>query len=169
MKTTKFLAVLLLVVAVTRVQVKAADLTSSINAVVKSYLEIKNALASDNSKAANDAAKKFTENIKNINAGQMDAKQKSVWQKYAEKLRFDGQHIGESTDIKHQREHFGSLSANMFTVLKALKANEMVLYEQYCPMAKKTWLNETATIKNPYLGKEMPTCGVVKETLKATK
>lgn len=99
----------------------------------------------------------------------MDAKQKSVWQKYAEKLRFDGQHIGESTDIKHQREHFGSLSANMFTVLKALKANEMVLYEQYCPMAKKTWLNETATIKNPYLGKEMPTCGVVKETLKATK
>ncbi|HTI58525.1 DUF3347 domain-containing protein [Mucilaginibacter sp.] len=169
MKTIKYIAIVLLFISAGRLRAETTDFNSSINAAVKSYLEIKNALASDNSKAANDAAKKFTNDLKGISADQLDAKQKAIWQKYAEKLRFDGDHIGESTDIKHQREHFGSLSANMFAVLKALKGNEMMLYEQYCPMAKKTWLNETAAIKNPYLGKEMPSCGVVKETLKATK
>ncbi|HJP62854.1 MAG TPA: DUF3347 domain-containing protein [Mucilaginibacter sp.] len=169
MKTIKYLAIILLFVSVNQLQARPVDLNKSINAAVKSYLDIKNALATDNNKAANDAAKKFTEDLKGISADQMDAKQKLVWQKYAEKLRFDGQHISESTEIKHQREHFGSLSNNMIAVLKSLKGNEMTLYQQYCPMEKKSWLNETATIKNPYMGKEMPGCGVVKETLKASK
>ena len=169
MKTIKYLAIILLFVSVNQLQAGPVDLNKSINAAVKSYLDIKNALATDNSKAANDAAKKFTEDLKGISADQMDAKQKLVWQKYAEKLRFDGQYISESTEIKHQREHFGNLSTNMIAVLKSLKGNEITLYQQYCPMEKKSWLNETATIKNPYMGKEMPGCGVVKETLKASK
>jgi len=169
MKTIKYLAIILLFVSVNQLQAGPVDLNKSINAAVKSYLDIKNALATDNSKAANDAAKKFTEDLKGISADQMDAKQKLVWQKYAEKLRFDGQHISETTEIKHQREHFGNLSTNMIAVLKSLKGNEITLYQQYCPMEKKSWLNETATIKNPYMGKEMPGCGVVKETLKASK
>jgi len=169
MKTIKYLAIILLFVSANQLRAKPVDLNKSVNAVVKSYLDIKNALATDNSKAANDAAKKFTEDLKGISADQMDAKQKLVWQKYAEKLRFDGQHISETTEIKHQREHFGNLSTNMIAVLKSLKGNEITLYQQYCPMEKKSWLNETATIKNPYMGKEMPGCGVVKETLKASK
>jgi hypothetical protein len=169
MKTIKYLTVILFFISVNQLQAKPADVNKSVNDVVKSYLDIKNALATDNSKAANDAAKKFTNDLKSISADKMDAKQKAVWQKYAEKLRFDGQHISETTEIKHQREHFGNLSANMITVLKALKGNEMTLYQQYCPMEKKSWLNESAAIKNPYFGKEMPTCGVVKETMKPTK
>jgi hypothetical protein len=33
-------------------------------------------------------------------------------------------------------------------------------------MAKKSWISESSTIKNPYFGKKMLTCGVTKETLK---
>jgi uncharacterized protein DUF3347 len=147
----------------------AADIKSSINVVLKSYLDIKNALADDKGKAANEAAKQFTLALKDVPADQMDAKQKEAWQKYAEKLRFDGEHIGESTEIAHQREHFGSLSANLFALLKVFKDNDAVLYEQYCPMVKKTWLSESLTIKNPYMGSMMINCGVTKETLKAAK
>jgi len=169
MKTPKYFLAIILFVTIGQSQAKPVDVKASINAVLKSYLDIKNALAADNSKAANEAAKNFTTSLKAVSPGQMDDKQKAVWQQYAEKLRFDGDHISESTDIAHQREHFGSLSTNMFTVLKAFKTNDMALYQQYCPMAKKYWVSESSTIKNPYLGKSMPDCGVTKATLKAVK
>ena len=169
MKTIKYFAAIILFLSIGRLQAKPVEVKSAINAVFKSYLDIKNALAADNSKAANDAAKKFTAALKEVTADQMDVKQKEVWQKYGEKLRYDGDHISESTEIAHQREHFGSLSANMYAVLKAFKNNDITLYQQYCPMAKKTWLSESSTIKNPYYGKQMSECGVTKESFKASK
>jgi len=169
MKNIKYFLAIILFSAIGQSQAKPVDVKSSINAVLKSYLDIKNALAADNSKAANDAAKSFTTALKEVPSGQMDDKQKTVWQQYAEKLRFDGEHISESDAIAHQREHFGSLSANMFAVLKAFKTNNLALYRQYCPMAKKYWISESSAIKNPYLGKKMADCGVTKETLKPAK
>lgn len=167
MKSVKYIIALLLFTAAGQFPVKAADLNTAINNVVKSYLNIKNALAADNSKEANEEAKKFTAMLKAVSSALTDAKQKAAWNKYAEKLRFDGEHIGESERIAHQREHFGSLSANIYAVLKAFPANDKVLYKQYCPMAKQSWISETAAIKNPYYGKAMTECGVTKETLKA--
>jgi len=169
MRTIKYLAVIVLFLAANSVKSAPVDVNPAINNVLKSYLGIKNALATDNSKAANDEAKKFTVALKAVATSQMDAKQKEVWTKYAEKLRFDGEHIGESTEIAHQREHFGDLSANMYTVLKAFQANDVVLYKQYCPMAKKSWISESSAIKNPYYGKKMIECGVTKETMKTAK
>src|SRR5579872_6463811 len=169
MKTIKYFLAIVLFVVMGQGRAKAVDVKSSINSVLKSYLDIKNALAADNSKAANDAAKNFTTALKAVPAGQMDEKQKQVWQQYAEKLRYDGEHISESAAIAHQREHFGSLSSNLFAVLKAFKDNDLIVYKQYCPMAKQSWISESSAIKNPYLGKKMPDCGVTKETLKAAK
>ena len=169
MKNIKYFLAVLIFMALGQSQAKPIDVKSSINTVLKSYLDIKNALAADNNKAANDAAKNFTTALKAVPAGQMDDNQKKIWQQYAEKLRYDGEHIGESAEIAHQREHFGSLSSTLFTVLKAFKDNELIVYRQYCPMAKKSWISESSAIKNPYLGKKMPDCGVTKETLKAAK
>lgn len=169
MKTIKYLAAVILFVAVNTVKAAPADLHSAINNVYKSYLGIKNALATDNTKVANDEAKKFTAALKDVPVASMDAKQKAAWTKYAEKLRFDGDHISESTAIAHQREHFGSLSGNMYEVVKAFQTNDMVLYKQYCPMVKKSWLSESSAIKNPYYGKEMLGCGSTKETLQVSK
>lgn len=169
MKTIKYLTAILLLISATQIQAKAIDVKTSVNAVIKSYLDIKNALAADNTKSACEAAKKFTTALKDVPVDQMDAKQKETWQKYAEKLRFDGEHINESIELAHQRAHFGSLSANMYSILKVFKDNDVKLYQQYCPMAKRTWLSESSTIKNPYLGKKMANCGVTKETFSASK
>jgi hypothetical protein len=169
MKTIKYLAAFILFITVNTIKAAPADLHLAINSVYKSYLGIKNALAIDNSKAANDEAKKFTAALKDVPVSSMDAKQKAAWIKYAEKLRYDGDHISESTAIAHQREHFGSLSTNMYEVVKAFQTNDMVLYKQYCPMEKKSWLSESSTIKNPYLGKKMLDCGTTKETMQAAK
>jgi len=147
-------------------QVKAADNTGISN-LVKAYMGIKNALATDNSKTAGAEAKAFTEALKAVKVDAMDAVQKAAWTTHAEKLRFNGEHIGESTDIAHQREHFKTLSDEFYSLVKKTMANDVVLYRQYCPMKKAYWLSQSTVISNPYYGKEMDECGEVKETLKA--
>jgi len=155
------IAILLLMVATAK-----AGTTPSVNKVLAAYLEIKNALTDDDSKLANAKAATFTAALKEVNIDKLDAKQKTEWLKYSEKLRYDGEHISESTAIAHQREHFASLSKNLYAVVKALKANEQPVYWEYCPMKKQSWLSESKTIKNPYFGKSMSECGTVTETLK---
>jgi hypothetical protein len=166
MKTIKYLFIALLF---TNIAAKAqtSSVNTNVNAVIKAYLSLKDALVADNSALANDKAKAFTEALKAVDVKQLDAKQKSTWTAYGEKLRFDGDHISESQKLDHQREHFANLSKNMLTVVKAFKNNSMVIYEQYCPMKKATWLSETTAIHNPYYGKEMEDCGTTKATLKA--
>lgn len=167
MKTLKYLIVALLLSCVYSAKAQTS-VNANVNNVIKAYLGIKDALVADNNKLANDKAKAFTAALKEISTNQLDAKQKTTWLAYGEKLRFDGEHIGESDRIAHQREHFTSLSKNMLAVVKAFKNNSMVIYAQYCPMKKATWLSETTTIHNPYFGKEMEDCGTTTETLKAS-
>jgi hypothetical protein len=35
--------------------------------------------------------------------------------------------------------------------------------EAYCPMVKKSWLQKDGSIRNPYYGPAMPTCGEFKQ------
>lgn len=166
MKTIKILAIVLLMAA--GAQVKAAD-NAAISHLIKAYLGMKDALAADNSKAANAQAKLFTAAVKEVGASTMDATQKATWTKFGEKLRFNGDHISESTDIAHQREHFQKLSDDFYGMIKGMKSNDITLYRQYCPMKKAYWLSNSATIANPYYGSDMLECGEVKETVKAVK
>lgn len=166
MTAIKILALVLLMAAGR--QVKAAD-NAAISHLVKAYLGMKDALAADNSKAANAQAKLFTAAVKEVGASTMDAAQKAAWTKFGEKLRFNGDHIAESADIAHQREHFQKLSDDFYNLLKNIKSNDLTLYRQYCPMKKAYWLSASTTIANPYYGSDMLECGEVKETIKAVK
>lgn len=166
MKTLK--TVLLSIIFVAGfIQVKAQDNTAStpVNQVITAYLGVKNALTADNNEAAKSKAKELLAAISAVPAARLTPEQKKLWSPYVDKLQFDSRHISESDAIDHQREHFTSLSKNMYSVIKGLKMNTTVVYEQYCPMKKATWLSESSAIKNPYLGKQMLTCGKTTETL----
>jgi len=163
MKTIKYIFAAVLLLTINAVHAQAQK---PIDKVLGSYLALKNALADDDSKLANQKAKDLTAALKEVNINDLDATQKQTWSTYSEKLRFDGEHIGHSQSIEHQREHFASLSKNMYSVIKAFKTNSAVVYMQYCPMKKESWLSESQAIKNPYYGKSMSDCGKVTETLK---
>ena len=166
MKTLKsiILSITLLVVFN---QAKAQDNGPNValNNVITDYLGVKNALITDNSVASKNQAKLLLAAITAVPADKFTTEKKALWTSYTNKLQFDSRHISESDAIDHQREHFASLSKNLFTVIKGLKLNTSIIYEQYCPMKKTTWLSETAIIKNPYFGKQMPTCGKTTETI----
>lgn len=168
MKNLKRL-VLSLSILLTFTQVNAQDKTAAkpTDQVFAGYFALKNALTNDDAAAAKTSAKELLSAITAVKLAGLSAAQQKIWTANVDKLQFDTRHISESPSIAHQREHFASLSKNMAVVVKGLKANTAVVYEQYCPMKKASWLSETADVKNPYYGKSMLTCGEVKETFAA--
>lgn len=150
--------------------VKASILADSpIDKIVSAYLDIKNALVTDNGNTAQSKAKDLVAALSANTTGTLSADQEKTFAKYRDKLLFDARHISSVNAVDHQREHFATLSNNMYELLKALKSNSTALYEQYCPMKKAYWLSESQQIKNPYFGSQMPGCGKVTATLAPAK
>lgn len=142
---------------------------SDIDEIVKNYLDLKNALVNDNSKDAAIAGKALETAFKKQNQTSLTEEEKKIFSEIEEDAREHAQHIGENGDnIKHQREHFEILSQDIYDLVKTFGGGQ-VLYRDFCPMYNNGkgayWLSETKEIKNPYYGKEMPTCGSVKEEL----
>jgi hypothetical protein len=169
MKKLTFLLLLLFSLSGYNAKANTPELTTSFNTVITNYLALKNALADDNNKLAQAKAATLVAALKNVSDKDMDAAQRKTWTGYVDKLSFDSRHISETTPIDHKREHFATLSTNLLLVLKAFKLNTVTLYKQYCPMKKNYWVSETASLKNPYYGSAMLTCGENKETLEAVK
>ena len=140
---------------------KAQD--KSVNGVLTAYFALKNDLVADNVAIAKTHAAELAAAIKAVPADKIPAEQLPAWKKIA----LSTTRIGEAKDIDGQRDYFAILSDNMIVVTKALKANSVPVYQQYCPMKKVSWLSEAVAIKNPYYGKQMLTCGQVTETLAA--
>jgi hypothetical protein len=130
------------------------------------YYDIKNALVSDNAEIAAKKAAEFVKAINAINKKTMSKGDDKIFTPLQPKLLFDATHISETKDIAHQREHFTNFSTNMASLAKSVKLTPRVVYQQYCPMKKAYWLSNDSTIKNPYYGSSMLTCGRVAETIK---
>jgi len=138
---------------------------SALSSLLPLYLDLKNALVNDD---ATDASKKATalfNAINNVDTKSLSAKDQDIFSSLKAKLSYDARHISEVDKIDHQREHFASLSLNMYTLAKSVKLSTQPIYEEYCPMKKAYWLSAESEIKNPYFGNQMLTCGNVANTL----
>lgn len=173
MKKIIFLVILLASGLQTSFAINSKDSIISkdpINKVQSAYLELKNALVKDDGNLASTNAKELFKAIEKIQMDKMTPEQHKIWMKYSDKLSYDAEHIKGTTDLEHQREHFISLSKNMYEVVKTFNTNTITLYYQFCPMANEGkgayWLSEIEKIQNPYFGKKMLTCGSTKETIK---
>jgi hypothetical protein len=138
----------------------------ALSPVLTDYYQVKDALVGSDSKAAAEKAAALVKDINGVDMGSIPAKDHMAFMTLKDKLTFDARHISESTDLAHQREHFASLSANMASLAKKARLSEQPVYEEYCPMKKSSWLSNDTSIKNPYYGSSMLTCGKVTATLK---
>lgn len=138
----------------------------NVNKVIAYYLLLKNALASDNTNEAATAGGELQNALIVLGKEPMNAAHKKAYADISGDAEENAEHISKNAgNIKHQREHFQSLSEDIYDFIKAFGTSQ-TLYKDYCPMEKAIWLSETKNIKNPYLGKSMATCGQVKETIK---
>lgn len=139
-------------------KISAQDNQAQPSQLLTSYYGVKNALSADNASAASASAAEFLKAANGVGTN-------TIAQDKLAALQKDAGAIEQMKDIKRQREHFASLSANMLDVVKATKLTTQPVYALYCPMKKSYWLSSDKTVKNPYFGKAMPTCGKVSETI----
>ncbi|MCO5279175.1 MAG: DUF3347 domain-containing protein [Saprospiraceae bacterium] len=143
--------------------------TNQLNAVFESYFAVKDALVKTDGNTASAKAKDLSNVISAVKMETLTTDEHNVWMEVMKDLAFDAEHISDTKEIGHQRDHFMSLSKNMYELIKVSKS-ETPIYYQHCPMANggkgANWLSKENAIKNPYYGSKMLTCGSTVETLK---
>ena len=145
-----------------------ASAVISTDGIVKSYLDLKNKLVSDDSNGASNYGKELYAIFNKFDTKSLDANQKKEFLDIADDAKENAEHIGDNAGkLDHQREHFVLLSKDINDLIKVFGTNQK-LYQDYCPMADEgkgaIWISEIKEIKNPYLGSKMLTCGSVKKT-----
>lgn len=142
---------------------------SQLKVVFDNYFALKDALVKTDGNTASISGSALLTALSTVEMGKLKVEEHTVWMKVEKALKSDAQHIKENKDTEHQREHFISLSKNMYELIKAAKPSEPVYY-QFCPMANDgkgaNWLSKESAIKNPYYGAQMLSCGKVVETIK---
>jgi len=137
--------------------------------VYDSYFAVKDALVRTDGASASTSSKTLFTEINNIKMDNLSMDVHMAWMKVFENLKEDAEHIADIKDIGRQRDHFISLSKNIYEVMKISK-QETPTYYQFCPMANDgkgaNWLSKENTIKNPYYGSQMLNCGNTVETIK---
>ena len=140
--------------------------STSIGKLLYNYYDIKNALIISNGNEAKNFADNFLKTINDVDAQALSTADKEAFISLVDKLKADAQHISESKSLAQQRDHFSNLSLNFYQLAHSIKLSDEKIYYDYCPMKKSYWLSADASIKNPYYGKAMLTCGKVIETIK---
>ena len=136
--------------------------------VFDSYFAVKDALVKTDGNLAATKAASLLNSINSVKMESLTKEEHVEWMKVMKDLVFDAEHISETKDAGHQRDHFTSLSKNMYSVMKVSKQDTPTYY-QFCPMANKgkgaNWLSKENIVKIPYYGTKMLGCGKVVETL----
>lgn len=70
--------------------------------------------------------------------------------------------LAQAKNLETARTAYKSLSESLINFVKSQNLPAGTYFEVYCPMAKASWLQNGKTILNPYLGKAMAHCGIIK-------
>lgn len=146
-----------------------ANETNQLKAVFDNYFAVKDALVKTDGNTASAKAKELLLAINTIKMEKLSMEEQTVWMKVLSNLKEDVEHISDTKNASHQRDHFITLSISVYKLIKVSKQDSPT-YFQHCPMANDgkgaDWLSKENTIKNPYYGSMMLSCGKTLETIK---
>jgi hypothetical protein len=142
---------------------------NQLKAVFDNYFLVKDVLITSDGNSTASASKELLTAINNIKMDKLEMDVHMAWMKVVSKIKEDAEHIADTKDIKHQRDHFTTLSKDIYELIKVSKYDATVYY-QFCPMFNDgkgaNWLSKENTVKNPYYGSMMLSCGKTVETIK---
>lgn len=137
------------------------------DAVLTTYLYMKDALVNEDSKIAAEAGKDLVTQFNDFETDRYGENNQQELKEIIEDATEHAQHISDNP-IDHQREHFDILSKDMIDLI-AITGTGKKLYQAYCPMYNNNkgaqWLSESKDIQNPYFGSKMMTCGEVQKVI----
>lgn len=132
------------------------------------YFRIKDAFVSSDLEAAQMAATEMASAIAGADMAAM-GEQHNTWMAHAPNLAEMAANVGKAGSLEEARTAFSNMTAPMVQAIKVFGDSGQDMYVQYCPMAfdnaGASWVSSESTIRNPYFGDAMLTCGKVTEEL----
>lgn len=122
------------------------------------YLKISDALASDNFESAQTSANELSDQMQTAEQPH---------------LKMVAHNAAQADSLETFRAAFAPLSNAAIDLVKQHGAMNETIRQAFCPLALKNtgarWLQRSETIRNPYLGAAMPTCGEIQKEFSSTK
>ncbi|HEY8510864.1 MAG TPA: DUF3347 domain-containing protein [Cyclobacteriaceae bacterium] len=140
-----------------------------LSATFEEYLGLKDALVASDSEAARAAATQARSVLTTVDGSILSGAAQNDWNAYRDGMDRALDAIALESDLEKQRALFSDLTEFMYESVKAFGLGGSVAFYEYCPMAFDNeggyWLSDSETIRNPYFGDKMLTCGTVQEKL----
>jgi len=133
--------------------------------LLNSYYEVKNALINADAETAAAKAGQFIKASGGFDLKTLPDAKMNAFMSIQKNLTADAERIKATKDIAKQREYFATFSLDFYSLAKTVKLSGHPVYQQFCPMKKMYWLSSETSIKNPYYGNAMLSCGRVTETI----
>ena len=128
-----------------------AALMEPVKSVFDHYLKIQAALAGDSLTGVSADANAI------VNAVQGDS-----MKMLPETVATEAGSLAKASNLESARSAFKPLSNLLIKYLADHKVPAGTYHQAYCPMARAGWLQSGTDIMNPYFGKAMQSCGVLK-------
>jgi len=121
--------------------------SDAMEAIVRSYLDVQSRLASDKVEGIAPAARAIAAQAARMGEG-------------GAAIAKSAQALEQAADIKAARKAFGDLSDAVIAAAKAEGWKDLPdVKVAFCPMANRSWIQKEDSIRNPYYGTSMLTCG----------
>ncbi len=133
---------------------RAADnsaLPEPVKSVYTHYLKIQVALAKDSMAGVEEHANAIAKAARGDEAKALPPD-----------LAKQAETMAKARNLAAAREAFKPLSNSLIKYLADKKVPKGTYYEVFCPMADASWLQGSKDIANPYMGKAMSSCGIIK-------
>lgn len=150
-------------------------LNGQFGSLLENYYHLKDALVLSNDQIAVTSANLLAESATKLDLKEVKADSSVILtlKDNVQTIADEAKNVAAAKDIEAKRQSFSTISNNMYDLIRAVKYDKSVVYQQHCPMAFNDqgadWLSNTTDIKNPYFGKKMLTCGEVRDSLGAVK
>jgi Cu(I)/Ag(I) efflux system membrane fusion protein len=138
--------------------------------VFTNYNALKDAFIASDPDKVKEETSSTSQAVARVDMKLLEGQAHSEWMTYLASMDNALKQIEKSADIEEQREAFSTLSDNLYKSVKAFGLGGKEAFYDFCPMAFNNegayWLSDSETIRNPYFGDKMLSCGMVKEKLR---
>ena len=145
------------------------DFKQQLVKVSDAYLLLKDAMVATDQAQAVNTSEQVLETLTKVDMALVKGDAHLYWMEQLESMQAHSKKISTLEDIEEQRKQFDFLSQALIKTIKVFGVPDDTLYVQHCPMANDNegadWISNEETIRNPYYGDKMMSCGTVKATI----
>lgn len=139
-----------------------AKFDAQMKPLYEQYLVIQDALSKDTTQGVKAAAQKIAAQAKRLDPSTVTGEHAAHFKMLPKNIREGALAVAGAKDLASAREAFKALSRPV--AMWAQMSKPEGAYVMFCSMAKSSWVQTGADVRNPYYGQSMLTCG---ETISA--